>query len=458
MWSNKVFRYSLIGVLSVLILAYLAMVLASVDTFYPGTVINGVNYGFKSPLYVDNELYDSPSNYNLQVKFRGSTKTINGRSVGLSVDYLTELNEIKKSQNPFLWVKCFWNDDYTLTDTLTFNEEALDRIVSGYPELDPANMVDPENPSIEVDEDGVAYADEGDLGSRIDDVEAVKEAIGKAIRNRQSSVDIDEIGLYARPEYELDNPKVVSCVNYCNEISGLKITYKYGDYDIKLTPQQLLSTIKIGKDYSYVVSKDKVQNMLESFSRLHDTYGTIRTFKTHNRSKVNISNGTYGWQIDIEAETENLFNDIIHHTNVERTPSFSSEAFTYDENGDDIGGTYAEVDLTNQHMYYYKNGVQVLDCDVVTGCVNLRRGTPGGIYSVAYKQTPATLKGDDYETKVTYWMPFNGGIGFHDATWRGSFGGNIYIWSGSHGCVNMPYYSAQELFGLIEEGVPVIVY
>ena len=63
MWSNKVFRYSLIGVLSVLILAYLAMVLASVDTFYPGTVINGVNYGFKSPLYVDNELYDSPSNY-----------------------------------------------------------------------------------------------------------------------------------------------------------------------------------------------------------------------------------------------------------------------------------------------------------------------------------------------------------------------------------------------------------
>ena len=40
---------------------------------------------------------------------------------------------------------------------------------------------------------------------------------------------------------------------------------------------------------------------------------------------------------------------------------------------------------------------------------------------------------------VTYWMPFNGGIGFHDATWRGCFGGQIYIWSGSHGCVNMPY-------------------
>ena len=73
---------------------------------------------------------------------------------------------------------------------------------------------------------------------------------------------------------------------------------------------------------------------------------------------------------------------------MERTPAFISEGFTYDENGDDIGDTYAEVDLTNQHMYYYKNGKLVLDTDVVTGCVNLRSGTPGGIYSVQYKQSP----------------------------------------------------------------------
>ena len=109
-------------------------------------------------------------------------------------------------------------------------------------------------------------------------------------------------------------------------------------------------------------------------------------------------------------------------------------------------------------MYLYKRNNVILDSDVVTGCVALGRGTPGGIYSVAYKQSPAILVGEDYETPVTYWMPFNGGIGFHDATWRGSFGGTIYMYAGSHGCVNMPYYKAQELFGLIEAGMPVIVY
>ncbi|SEQ41796.1 Putative peptidoglycan binding domain-containing protein [Lachnospiraceae bacterium NE2001] len=458
MWSNKVIRYSVIGVISVLVLGYFAMVLVSLDTYYPGTKIDGVDYGFKSPLYVDNVLYKAPSNYNLEVRFRDGTETINGRSVGLSIDHLTELQAIKESQNPFLWFQCFWDEEYTLSDTVQFNESALDVIVDRYEELDPENMVDPENPTINVDEDGVVYALEGDQGNRIDDAEAVKEAIGEAIVNRESSVDIDELGLYALPEYSLDCRQVTGCVDYCNTIASLKITYKYGDYDIRLTPHQLISTIKISDDYSYVISKSKVEDMLESFSRLYDTYGSIRSFKTHNKTKVNISNGNYGWLLDVEKETDNLYSDIIHHTNVERTPAFLSEGFTYDETGDDIGDTYAEVDLTNQHMYYYKNGKLVLDTDVVTGCTNLRRGTPGGIYSIVYKQTPATLKGDDYETKVSYWMPFNGGIGFHDATWRGSFGGSIYIWSGSHGCVNMPYYKAQELFYEIDEGTPVILY
>ena len=66
-------------------------------------------------------------------------------------------------------------------------------------------------------------------------------------------------------------------------------------------------------------------------------------------------------------------------------------------------------------------------------------------YSLTYKSRNKTLRGTkkpdgtyEYETPVAYWMPFNGGIGFHDATWQSSFGGNRYLSHGSHGCVNMP--------------------
>ena len=66
--------------------------------------------------------------------------------------------------------------------------------------------------------------------------------------------------------------------------------------------------------------------------------------------------------------------------------------------------------------------------------------------------------GGSYSSHVSFWMPFNGGQGLHDATWRSSFGGSIYRGSGSHGCVNCPYSTAAVLYKYVEEGFPVIVY
>ena len=68
------------------------------------------------------------------------------------------------------------------------------------------------------------------------------------------------------------------------------------------------------------------------------------------------------------------------------------------------------------------------------------------------------LTGEDYEANVTYWMPFAGNVGIHDASWRSEFGGNLYLWEGSHGCVNVPYDKAAAIYANIEIGMPVVVY
>ena len=93
------------------------------------------------------------------------------------------------------------------------------------------------------------------------------------------------------------------------------------------------------------------------------------------------------------------------------------------------------------------------------------RYTPAGIFTLVSKTSPKTLRGPkqadgsyEWESDVTFWMPFNGGIGLHDATWRSSFGGNIYKNSGSHGCVNLPYNVAKTIYNNIEVGTPIIVY
>jgi len=55
-------------------------------------------------------------------------------------------------------------------------------------------------------------------------------------------------------------------------------------------------------------------------------------------------------------------------------------------------------------------------------------------------------------------MPFNGGVGLHDASWRSTFGGKIYVTGGSHGCINLPRSAAETIYNNISAGTPVLVY
>ena len=59
----------------------------------------------------------------------------------------------------------------------------------------------------------------------------------------------------------------------------------------------------------------------------------------------------------------------------------------------------------------------------------------------------------EYETPVDYWMRVTySGVGFHDATWQRTFGGDVYTYRGSHGCINMSYSDAGQLYDLIQGG------
>ena len=122
------------------------------------------------------------------------------------------------------------------------------------------------------------------------------------------------------------------------------------------------------------------------------------------------------------------------------------------------GATYIDVNLTDQRLCYFVNGQAFLISDIVTGNVSLGHDTPVGTYAVYAKQTDRTLKGNDYEAFVKYWMPFYKSYGIHDASWRGRFGGTIYKNSGSHGCVNMPGSNAEQLFNTVNVGTPVLVH
>ena len=117
---------------------------------------------------------------------------------------------------------------------------------------------------------------------------------------------------------------------------------------------------------------------------------------------------------------------------------------------------WVDVDLTNQRITLYADGKVVMSSSCVTGNVSRGMATPTGTYRVSYKTTNAYLLNNAF---VNYWMPFNGGIGFHDASWRyGVFTPDQAYYNGSHGCVNLPYGAAQTLYSYLHSGDVVYVH
>ncbi|WP_054750747.1 L,D-transpeptidase family protein [Lacticaseibacillus thailandensis] len=210
------------------------------------------------------------------------------------------------------------------------------------------------------------------------------------------------------------------------------------------------------------VDANGVKNFVKSMGAKYDTYGKERTFNSTKRGTVKVPGGTYGWSIQQTRTAD----EVVKH--IKAGKDFTVKAITsgsgYHADGTDIGNTYVEVDLQNQHEYYYKDGKLALDSDIVSGKPSAGDASPVGVDFVWSKQTNATLRGvgqsgENYATPVKYWMPIDyTGVGLHDAPWQPKFGGDWYLSHGSNGCINNPPSFMPKLYAAVAVGTPVIVF
>ncbi len=275
--------------------------------------------------------------------------------------------------------------------------------------------------------------------------------------------------IYRKPQVLADDEELNRKCKALNKFAGAKITYMFGSETEKVDFARIVNWLDYKKGKAKL-NEDAVTAFVAELAEKYDTRGKDHEFNTSTGHTVTLpaNRVEYGYVIDQEAETEQLISEIKGKEKVNREPIYIEKdrwdnPYYYGRQGvDDLNGTYVEVNLTEQHVWFYKNGHLVTDTDCVTGNVSRGMSTTPGIYAVTFKRSPAVLRGGEgeahYETPVTYWMPFNGGQGLHDATWRGSFGGNIYRYSGSHGCVNLPKSAARTIYQNIERGMPVVVY
>lgn len=296
------------------------------------------------------------------------------------------------------------------------------------------------------------------------DPDAFMDDVLQAIATGQFRFEYDENAYLATPKVKQDDPKLISYQKFCSKYLGQRITYELGDETFTLTAEKLNGLMK--DDLSGQADEDAVKAFVDTLKKKYDIEGGEVKFHSLTGKTFKVSRGDLVWIIDPDGEAAQLTADINSHRDVSRKPVYLREGAGEYSKELNIGNTYVDVDLSRQHVNYFKNGTQKFECDCVSGCIAAGHGTPTGVYQVGNKLRNITLKGGGkkgsktyYESFVSYWMSFIGSsIGLHDASWRSTFGGDIYKYSGSHGCVNLPPKKAGELYPILEIGDPVIVH
>ena len=428
---------------------------------YHNTVINGIKLGDETPDDAFVKIKNDVGEYNLEIITRGNEgetvkAVLSGNVIGLERVYSQTPSDICKKQNPLLWVGgLFSSSDISINCINEYDEELLESEMDEIPFLDDLNMISPKDAFISYDGDGEYYIESEIYGNTFDSKQ-VKELIRQCITDNVDSLDLTVMDIFENPGVLKDSEELEERLGLLNGPLRGVIVYTFGSTEEVLDASEYESWSTISGN-KCILNEDKAKAYVEKLAAKYNTIDTTGDFTTVDGYLVRLKKGNFYWEIDVDAETEKLISEIEAGKRVKREPEYKTRAIDYD-NSTGIGDFYVEVDMTNQRVYLVDKKQIVFETDCVTGHTGLKRGTPTGIYSVYFKQRNRTLRGENYESFVYYWMAFNNHIGLHDATWRGRFGGKIYQRNGSHGCVNLPKKKAAELYDLIDVGTPVICY
>ncbi len=282
--------------------------------------------------------------------------------------------------------------------------------------------------------------------------------IRKAIDGLYGTYDITEGLTVAECTITIDHPDLPGAIAELNTYLDLKITYTYEAPGVRKTKIEIprdtiASFVKLNSKLVPYVNVVMVEVYVTNMSQTYRGNLTTTSFIGTNGYPTGLSVPLYGAALDTVAMVKELYD------NVGKKVSGDFIA-PYNDAGKNkpYGGDYVEIDLTAQHLWVYRNGAVVVETDFVSGNVSQNYATPNGVFSIYKKATNAWLAGPDWLDFVSYWIPFYGGIGMHDATWRSVFGGEIYKFNGSHGCINMPYSITGKIFSNVTVGMRVLVH
>ena len=430
-------------------------------SFGPNTWINGIYATGQTIEDINLQLTAKTAPVSIIVTgVDGREYILESSDIGYRCDYRRAINQYLKEQNPLLW---FMNSIEGLSvqvePYITIDTELLSKRFETWKFVSEENAK-PIEADIELTEAGYVLKD--GFHNRYD-LESIRSYLIKELEAGAHRVDLTIF------HNDMDYPVDSGYVELLNRWEAVKLyqdtglIYDMGDCQIPLKGAIAAGFILTDEngivfddDGKPVTDNDCITTFVNKLAAEYDTYKKDRIWQTHDGRTITVPSGTYGTRIDTEAEINFITENISVKDETIHIPKYMKQGFVRGKN--DIGNTYVEVDMTNQKLFVFVDGTCTIETDIVTGNTKRKWSTPDGVYFVYSKQRNRTLRGDNYATPVKYWMPVNGNIGLHDASWRKKFGGEIYKTDGSHGCVNIPKAVMPDIYETVEKGTPVIMY
>ena len=467
---------ALAAVVGVLVVLYGVGVAAFSFVFMPNTTLDGRDVSWKLAADEGSSYAAKVGTYQTQVAGDGLSFSLRGSDIGLAFDQAAYVSGTLAQQDPWTWpLHILGRHEITATSGATFDADKLRSVVQ--PLVDEFNKgaTKPQDATIAYDQATKAYVVKPEVLGDTVNAERYLAEISDALGSLPARIVPTEASL-ERPSVLSSDSALASAAEAANRFLSANVTLTLGGQTaMQVGRDQVSGWVTLGEDHAATLDQDKMAEWAsKEVASKYDTVGLQRTYTRPDGKVVTVQNSgrnNYGW-ITNEAQLVSDLSGAIESgsTSTLEIPVRQKAQVVPDANGRDWGGRYIDIDLTEQHVRMYgDDGALVWESDAVTGDHAKGHDTPMGVYQLNnYRASnnvelrgqidPATNE-PEYISHVNYWMPFiDNSWALHDADWRSSFGGDIYLTNGSHGCVNLPPDKAAELFGLCKVGDVVVVH
>ena len=450
---------SLILVACFIFLSSIYFIYKPTDKFYKYTYINDINVSGLTLKEAKEKLTTSWNSNKVTVIYNNVSEVISLNDLDLSYDIDKELDKIKNKLSYGEKLKYFFHmkNKYNI-NMKTKSTEEFSKVIKQLNLCNNENRERTKNAYIDLSSKDFNVIPE-EIGTEVDP-SRVEDEVLTHINLGKFNIKLVDENIIKQPEITSNSKEIKEELEYYKKNFNYEIEYDVDGDKIILTPEQMNNMVKYENDDAQF-NKKQINKFVNSLAEKYNKYNKTYNFKTSYGSTIQVQGITYGRILDEDAEIKYLKKALKNKKSDKHELNWSQNFYSNSEN-DGIGNSYIEVSISGQHVWCYKNGECVVSCDCVSGQPG--HDTYRGVFTVEWVSGPMTLKGENddgskYESKVNCFMPFYGGQGLHGSNnWRSSWGGNIYKYNGSHGCVNCPDWAAWEMHNIVEAGYPVVIY